>query len=94
MKTDEIKAYQEREQELYRVWVVVGILHKQVVCGFLVFAKDAEDAYQKTFNVFGRIRQHRVRNSEMKLVVEEVTDFDQVFSLETFRGKAAWEMGR
>ena len=76
-----------------RVWVVTGILRRHVVCGFLVFAKDVAEARWKALGVLGRIEKIRVAYDEMTLVVEEVTDFDQVFSLETFRGRAAWLKG-
>lgn len=64
-----------------RAWIVAGIFHKTVCCGLLVFAKDTTTAYRRAFNALGRIEKARIENDEMKLVVEEITDFNQVFSL-------------
>lgn len=73
-----------------RAWVVTGTFIGQVVCGFLVFAEDDAEAYQEVFDGLSKIRAVRVERGGMKLVVEEITDFDQVFSLEVSYGKARW----
>jgi len=70
-----------------KVWVVAEIFRGQVVGGLLVFAKDAEEANQKAFDALCRIEKIRVQNNEMKLVVEEITDFDQVFSFGSYLWK-------
>ena len=77
-----------------RAWIVAGIFHKSIVCGFLVFAENDTDARQRVFDVLGQIQKIRVEANEMKLVVEEIMDFGQIFSLETFRGNAAWLAGQ
>ena len=77
-----------------RAWVVTGIFIGQVVCGHLVFAEDAEEANRRVCDTFSRVRKVRIENGGMKLVVEEITDFDQVFSLEVSYGKARWLAGR